>query len=201
MQQRIVEEAHKLFLHYGIRSISMDEIALKLGISKKTIYQYFADKDALVDAVFNVEMHQHKINSECFATTCKNAIQEVFMALDSVSEIFKSIHPMVFFDLMKYHPIVFKKFNTHKTDFFFELIKCNLNRGINEGLYRPEINTDILSKYRVVCIFQILENIQFQECKQPISEIMNETTEHFLYGLATSKGIKLINKYKQERLK
>lgn len=201
MQQRIVEEAHKLFLNYGIRSISMDEIALKLGISKKTIYQYFADKDALVDAVFSVEMHQHKANSECFATSCKNAIQEVFMALDSVSEIFKSIHPMVFFDLMKYHPIVFKKFNTHKTDFFFELIKCNLNRGIKEGLYRPEINTDILSKYRVVCIFQILENIQSQECKQPISEIMNETTEHFLFGLATTKGIRLIKKYKQERLK
>jgi len=201
MQQRIVEEAHKLFLTYGIRSISMDEIALKLGISKKTIYQYYKDKDDLVDAVFSIEIHQHKVDCECNIVKCKDAIHEVFLALDSVKETFKAMHPLIFFDLMKYHPGVYKKFNTHKTNFFYEVIKSNIERGVQEGLYRPDINIDIISKYRVVCIFQILENEQFQEVKVPIVEIMQETTEHFLYGLATPKGARLVKKYTQKRTK
>ena len=197
MQQRIVEEAHKLFLTYGIRSISMDDITHKLGISKKTIYQYFEDKDALVDAVVSIEMTHHKEECNLQKKCCDNAIHEVFIALESISALLKSMRPVVFFDLKKYHPAIFKKLNAHKNHFFYEIIKNNLERGITEGLYRPEINIEILSKYRITSIFLVLENEEFLQDKINLTDTMQEITEVFLYGIATAKGIKMISKYKQ----
>lgn len=197
MQQRIVEEAHKLFLTYGIRSISMDDIAHKLGISKKTIYQYFEDKDALVDAVVSIEMTHHKEECNQQKICCDNAIHEIYIALENISALLKSMRPIVFFDLKKYHPTIFKKLNAHKNHFFYEIIKDNLERGITEGLYRPEINIEILSKYRITSIFLVLENEESLQDKINLTDTMQEITEVFLYGIATPKGIKMIKKYKQ----
>jgi hypothetical protein len=201
MQERIVEKSHELFMRYGIRSISMDEIASQLGISKKTIYHYYADKDALVDAVIDIEICNNQKECTLHKKGCDNAVHEIFLAMDMVHEMLKTMNPAILFDLKKYHPNSFRKFNNHKNDFFYQIIKDNLIRGIDEELYRAEVNIDIMCRFRIACMFLIFDPDAFPPNKTNITEVLWETTDNFLYGLTTIKGIKYISKYKQQRTK
>ncbi len=188
-----------MFFKYGIRSVSMDEIATQLGISKKTIYQHYADKDALVDDVINSEINENKEKCGRYQQVADNAIHETFLALENISEILKAMNVSLFNDLEKYHPIAYKKLMEHKNKFLSALVKNNLDRGVKEGLYKPEINTDILAKYRMATVFLVFNNEVFHTNK--ITTVLNEITDNFLYGLATPKGNKLIEKYIKERNK
>jgi AcrR family transcriptional regulator len=200
-QERIVQKAHDMFMRYGIRSISMDEIASQLGISKKTIYHFFTDKDALVDAVIHIELneseedcYQHKANSE-------NPVHEIFIATDMVLELLKVMNPTLLFDLQKYHPTSFKKINDHKNKFLYKLIRENLDKGVAEGYYRAEINTEILTRFRIASIFLTFNPDLLPPGKNTAADLVKETTMNFLHGLVTPKGLKLIQKYTQQREK
>jgi len=201
MEDRIIIKAHELFMRYGIRSISMDEIAAQLGVSKKTIYNTYADKDALVEAAVDIEIRNNETECIKHSEECENAIHEIFLAMDMVHEMMKSMNPAILYDLRKYHPTAFKKFTDHKNKFFFELIKDNLARGIKEELYRPEINIEIMSKFRIGSMFLVFDPEIFPYNKTNITDVLWEITENFLYGLSTSKGVKNILKYKQQRIK
>lgn len=200
-QDRIVAKAHELFMRYGIRSVSMDEIAAHLGMSKKTIYQFYSDKDALVEAVINIVIGENK--NVCFkqANECKDAVHEVFLGMDHVSEMLANMNPLLMNDLEKYHHSTFKKLTDHKTKFFSNLVKENLERGISEGIFKEEINTEILSQFRVATTFLIFDSTSFPHGKQTPLQILEEITDNFLYGITNAKGQKLIQKYKQQRLK
>ena len=154
-QERILQKAHELFMLYGIRSVSMDEIANHLGISKKTIYQYFPDKEALVDSVVAIELTCSTTECENIAAICENPIHELFLSVDNFQEMISMMNPSLVYDLEKYHPNTYKKLNDHKYKFLYEIIKNNLERGIVDGLYRPEINVPILTKYRLASVFLI----------------------------------------------
>src|ERR1700712_3217290 len=148
MQDRILQKATDLFLLYGIRSITMDEIALQLGISKKTIYQFYADKNELVSAVI-IKILEH--NRDCchnYKKVAKNAIHEVFLAMEMVQEMFENMNPSMLYDLEKYHPVAFEKFVHYKKNFLHRTIKENLEWGIKEELYRNDINTGIVTLIR-----------------------------------------------------
>ena len=201
IQERIVTKAYELFMRFGIRSISMDEIAGNLGISKKTIYQSFKDKDALVDSVLDIEMNRMECDCSQTKAICENAVHELYLALDIMEEMFAGFNPAILFDLEKYHPLAFKKFTEHHNTYLYETIKDNLNRGIEEGLYRAEINTDIITKFRIGSMFLIFNMHFFPHGSYPLSTLCVEITDNFLHGLVTDEGKKLINKYKIERQK
>ncbi len=201
VQDRITYKAHELFMRFGIRSVSMDEIAANLGISKKTIYQFYSDKDSLVDNVINIVIAENETVCYQQATNCKDAVHEVFLALDHVIEMLANMNPSLMYDLEKYHHNAFKKLTEHKSKFFAAVIKDNLERGKKEGLYREEINTDILAQYRITTTFLVLDAIAFHYGKYSLTEILQEITDNFLHGIASNKGQKLIQKYKQQRLK
>ncbi len=200
-RERIANKAHELFMRYGIRSVSMDEVASQLGMSKKTIYQFYADKDSLVADVIDIELdasqcecNQHKANSE-------NAIHEIFMAVDMLLEVLTKMNPNVLFDLEKYHPVAFKKHNEFKNKFLYTIIKENLEWGKQEGLYREEVNTEIMARFRLAATYLVFNPEMFPVGKNSLTTVVTEITDNFLYGLATAKGQKLIQKYKQQRLK
>lgn len=200
-RDRIVNKAHELFMRYGIRSVSMDEVATQLGMSKKTIYQFYADKDALVEDVIEIEINDSR--SECSAHKAKsdNAIYEIFMAVDMLLEVLSKMNPNVLFDMEKYHPKAFRKYNEFKDKFLYAIIKQNLEWGKQEGLYREEINTDILSKFRLATMLLVFNQDLFPSGKNSSITVVTEITDNFIYGLATPKGQKLIQKYKQQRSK
>lgn len=200
-QERIVNKAHELFMRYGIRSISMDEVANHLGISKKTIYHYYTDKDALVEGVIDIEICNSQTECTQHRKKSENAIQEVFMAVDMMLEVVSKINPTVLFDLEKYHPKAFKKHTEFKNKFLYTIIRENLDWGKKEGLYREEIQTDFLARFRLASMFLIFNQDLLPLGKHSFASAITEMTDNFLYGLVTIKGQKLIHKYKQQRLK
>ena len=198
-QIRIITKSHELFMLYGIRSVSMDEIANHLGMSKKTIYQYFKDKDALVEGVINIEIEMHQDEFSKYASISENAIHEIFLTLDTVQEMLKHMNPSVMFDLQKYHSTAFEKFRTHKNTFFYDIIKANIERGKQEGLFRSDIDVDVLTRYRLANMFLMFDFEHFPSNKFTAIEIITKTTDNFLHGMSTQQGLLIIEQYKQER--
>ena len=200
IQERIRHKADELFRRYGIRSVTMDEIATQLGMSKKTIYQYYTDKDQLVDAVAVDEI---QFSQECCmrdSATAENAIEEIFKVMEFVEVMFRNMNPSMLHDLEKYHPGGYKKFLEHKNKFLYEMVKKNIERGIKEELYRPEVDVEIMARYRLESMMLAFNTELFPTSKFNFVKLQQEILEHFLYGLATLKGYKLILKYKQQRL-
>lgn len=197
-KERILVKAHELFMRYGIRSVSMDDIATNLGMSKKTIYQFFADKDELVDAIMDVEIV--KMQNDC--TSCgiraRDAMDEIFLTMEQILEQFSQMNPMVLYDMEKFHHRAYQKIMKHKHDFILKIISSNLERGIEEGLYRPEINVEIMSRFRLESMMLAFNIDLFPPKKFALVEVTREMIEHFIYGISSLKGIKLIEKYKQE---
>lgn len=199
IQERIAQKAHDLFLRYGIRSISMDEIASQLGISKKTIYQFYTDKDSLVTNVVAMLLSDNE--NECFQTRqqSENPVHEVFIAMGMVQDLLKVMNPTLVYDLQKYHPEAHKKLTDHQNKFLYRLIKENLEEGIQQQLYRKEINIDILSRFRLASVFTMFNLDLFPTGKYNLSNVMEETTIHFLYGICTLQGQKLVQKYQNRQ--
>ncbi len=201
MKDRIQRKANDLFYRYGIRSITMDEIATQLGASKKTLYQYFSDKAELVDAVIGEMIAQARKKCDNNAKESRDAIDELFSAIELVQEIFFDMNPSLIYDLEKFHPSAFKLFLDYRNVYLYQLIQANLERGIREELYRPEINTEIIAKFRLEAITIAFNPDVYPPRKFSIAEIQRTMMEHFLFGVASLKGYKLILKYQQERFK
>lgn len=201
MKDRIKQKAHDLFMQYGVRSVTMDEIAVQMGASKKTIYQYYADKDELVEAVMADII---KYNQDCCMkdkSTAKDAIHEVFLAIDMMQEMFQNMNPAILHELEKYYPASFEKFKQHKYSFLYKVLKENLERGIAEELYRDDMDIDIMIKLRLETMMLPFNQTLFPKSKYSLMKIEVEFTTNFLFGLATIKGHKLITKYQQDRTK
>ncbi len=198
-EERILIKAHELFMRYGIRSVSMDEIATHLGMSKKTIYQFYADKDALVEGVINIEIDNKKTECSLCKENCENAIHEIFLSIDGMQEMLAGMNTSLIYDLEKYHPKAYRKLIEYKDKFLYSMIKDNLERGIQEEVYKATINVDILTKFRLASVFLLFNPELFPLGKYKPVEVIEEITDNFLYGLVTAKGIKLISKYKQQR--
>ncbi len=201
VKERILEKAHELFVRYGIRSVSMDDIASQVGISKKTIYQYYTDKDELVNAVFSALLETNQQQCLWDRNKAENALHEVFLAFDMVQEMFANMNPSVLYDMEKYHPAAFKKFQEYKNSFLYGMIKSNIERGISEGLYRPEVDIDVLTKYRIYSMMLAFNPDFFPGNRVNLVHVELQLLELFLYGLATAKGQELIQMYKQQRQK
>jgi len=200
-RDKILSKAHELYFRYGIRSVTMDEIAGQCGVSKKTIYQFFEDKDSLVTAV--IEDVISKNEDLCVSDISKslNPIHEIFLALDMMETLFSTMNSTIFFDLQKYHSKAFKILEEHKKKFIFNTIKTNLESGVKLGLYREEIRVEIIAIMRLEMCFLPFDPEIYSKTKYSFYEVQQELIEHFLYGVASPKGQKLIQQYKQERLK
>jgi TetR/AcrR family transcriptional regulator, cholesterol catabolism regulator len=200
-KERIRQKADELFIKYGIRSVSMDDIANALGMSKKTIYQYFVDKDELVDSV--VEFDINSMQSDCLALVkdAQDAVQEIFFTIDRLLEQFRNMNPMLIYDLEKFHFRGYQKFMDHKNKFLLQAIRKNMERGLAEGLYRDDLNIEIISRFRLDSMMVAFNIDLFPPTKYSLADVSKEIIEHYVYGLASLKGYKLIVKYKEERLK
>lgn len=200
-RERIMIKAEELFMQYGIRSVSMDDIVNSLGMSKKTLYQYYADKDELVDAV--VDSHIREIQSDCIdcRKDAKDAVHEIFITMERIMEEFSNMNPMLLYDLEKFHFKAYQRFREHKDKFLALIIRQNIEWGIRDELYRPEISVDVLCKFRLESMMLPFNVSVFPPGKYNLASLSGIIIEHFVYGLATVKGHKLIQKYNEQRQK
>lgn len=200
-KERILLKSHDLFNRYGIRSVSMDDIAAQLGMSKKTLYLYYADKDELVNEVIDSLLMVNRGHCNECTKQGENAIHEVFLSFDIVREMLTTMNPSLLFDMHKYHPSAYRKFQEFRNNFLYKVILTNLERGIKEELYREDIDAEILSRYRVHTVMLSFDPEVFPNNRSQLFYIEQQLMEHFLFGLATPKGQKLIQKYKNQRTK
>jgi AcrR family transcriptional regulator len=196
-KDRVLQGAEELFFKYGIKSVTMDDIAKHLSISKKTIYQFYSDKNEIVDTLMKLKLADDKIAIQQIHTESENVITEVFGLMKHMSQMFSKMNPNLFYDLQKYHPDSWKLFNQFKEDCIESMVETAIKNGVKDGLVRADINTKIIARLRMEEI-QLGFNAQvFPPDKFKIVDVQLELLDHFLHGICTLKGHKLINKYKQ----
>jgi len=199
VQELILKKSFELFGRYGIRSVTMDEVASQCGVSKKTLYQHYADKDTLVYTILVQMITQSERQCGVYQLESENAVHEIFQSLDMLQEMFEGINPVMLYDLHKYHQSAYKKLEDHKNQFLYAITRKNLERGISEGLFRPEINIEIITLLHLFTISMTFEQELFRRQKFSLVEMQMEIMLHYVYGIASQKGVKLIEKYKKER--
>jgi AcrR family transcriptional regulator len=196
-RERILLGSRELFMQFGIRRVTMDDVAKHLGMSKKTIYAVFQDKDELVQSLLASELHH---NEACFLDINKmaaNAVEECYELMKMMTGMFQKINPWMFIDLQKYHPQSWQYYCKFKEEHLKGQIISNLERGIREGLYRPNINVQVLAILRHTQIEMGMNPLIFSPDKFEVAKVQIELFDHFIHGILTLKGHKLLNKYQQ----
>lgn len=197
ISEKILLGTRDLFFRYGIKSITMDEIARHLAVSKKTIYQHFADKNELVDKLTEHILKDNICHISEIVKTFDNPVEEIIETMKFMGTTFSKMNPNLFHDMMRYHPESFKKFKDFKEECLLRMIEANLTKGIKDGLYREGINIKILSRLRAEQVELAWRADIFPPEKFSHVEVQQQMLLHFLYGVCTLKGHKLINKYQQ----
>mgnify|MGYP001563573558 CR=1 FL=1 len=196
-KEKILTGCKELFSRYGIKNITMDEIAKQLGISKKTIYQEFPDKDSVVHSLMMADLEIRQREFEEIYNNSENVVDEVFTIMKKMTEIFSTCNPVMYYDLQKYYPKTWKVFSDFKQKFILNRVEQSIEKGKKDGLVRQDINTRILSLLRIEEITMAMSGQVFPHDKFNMLEVQLALTEHFLYGICTLKGHKLVNKYKK----
>jgi TetR/AcrR family transcriptional regulator, cholesterol catabolism regulator len=197
VKERILTGAEELFLQYGFRSISMDDIARHLGVSKKTIYQIFEDKDEIVCEVATRHFNREKeLCRERIFDQAENPVHELLQVSRHIKTSTANVNPAVMFDLQKYHPKAWQIFKEFKQGFILETLKRNLNEGIKEGLYRPEINVEVIARLRLEQVQLAFDANAFPPTEFNFFDIQLEFLDHFIRGIVTEKGLQLLTEYK-----
>ncbi|MEJ6982328.1 TetR/AcrR family transcriptional regulator [Pedobacter sp. P351] len=197
VRERILADADELICTFGVKRITMDDIARRLGISKKTIYHHFKDKNELIYILFQNMLEKHMAVMDAQTANAGNAVEEVFLVVTHLQGMLSKMNPMVFYDLQRYHPEVWTLFKNFRYAYMKECLLKNLKWGVEEGFFRKELNHEIIALFRLEQVDMVFNQIVFPPGKFMLLEVMTEITEHYLYGLCTLKGHKLINKYKQ----
>jgi AcrR family transcriptional regulator len=193
-KNRILTAARDQFYHYGVKRITMDDIARATGMSKKTIYQEYADKNAMLIDLASIDLNNHTKQIQLIEKSATNAVDEIVQTMKFMSETFSHINPVMFYDLQRYYGDVWKQYENFKSRCVADTVHKNLQRGIKEELYRSDINIKILTQLRLMEMELALNPDFYQQHKFDFIKVQLELIRHFLYGIATLKGYKLISK-------
>lgn len=192
MKEKILEKATDMFLTLGFKSVTMDDIAAELGISKKTIYQHFSTKP---DLVKHVTLHLFETISCGIDQICavgKNPIEELFAIKNFVLEHLKNEAASPFYQLNKYYPKIYQTLKKKQFGKMSECVLDNLNRGIEEGLFRKEIKPEIIGRFYFVGMNSLKDEELFPKKDFNTIETQEHYLEYHLRGICTSKGIKIV---------
>ncbi|MCB0836342.1 MAG: TetR/AcrR family transcriptional regulator [Bacteroidetes bacterium] len=190
--------ADEMFMKHGVKSISMDDIARDLGISKKTIYQYFSNKEELVVEVSKTYFTREIQSCEGIAHKSENAVDEMMKVVYMSIKSLRDLNPSLIFDIQKYYPKAWEHFEAYKNGYVFDKLRENLRQGIEEGIYRDNINIDIVARMRISQIDASLNPNYFPPDIFHFSEIQIQMMENYILGIATEKGRKLYQQYRDK---
>ena len=146
MREKILINASDLFITYGFKSVTMDDIANKLGISKKTIYQHFENKTKLVEATTLYMFGIISQGIDCICELEKNPIEELYDIKNFVMVHLKNEKSSPQYQLQKYYPKIFKTLKSKQFEVMQSCVTTNLNRGVTDGIFRENINIDFISR-------------------------------------------------------
>lgn len=200
-EEDIIRKASELFVKYGIKSMTMDDISKQLGMSKKTLYQFVDNKKDLVKKVMN---HHISNQQSCICEMHDgkgNAIDKLQEIGAFVNEHVRQLHPSVIFDLKKYHPEAWIHLNKHKQEFIYSTIKANLEEGLEEGLYRDDINSDLIARLYMTMTNAIIDPESFPAGEFSNEELHDEMTKYHIRAVLSNKGMNYIKTKMEENEK
>lgn len=186
MKEKIISKASDMFLKLGFKSITMDDIAGEMCISKKTIYKYFCNKELLIEestATIHTEIHQiiDNVISQNY-----NAIQENFEIRKMFKEMFKSSDTSPIYQLKKHYPEIYERVMSREIDECNSLFKQNIEKGIKQGLYRENLNIESYVRFYYLLVFSIKESTSSEKEAQKLEL---EILEYHTRAIATPNGI------------
>jgi AcrR family transcriptional regulator len=190
VEEKILHKATDLFLTYGVKSVTMDDIAKELAISKKTIYTFYSTKTKLVEA--STSYLFHKINSE-IQTICsleQNAIKELFMVKTLILEHLKNEESSPQYQLQKYYPDLYDSIRQKQFDSIDECISKNLKKGIEAGFYRKDLDINLITRFYFIGVIGIKNIDLFPKNEYGMPYLMKNYLEYHIRAIATEKGIK-----------
>lgn len=199
--KEIFEQTYLLFLRCGIKSVSMDDVARELKISKKTLYQHVKDKNDLVCKSLTFHCKCEIDITEDIISRNSNAIDELIEINKYVAGKLKEVHPSIHYDLEKFYPEAWKIFTVHKLEHIYSCVMQNLEKGIKQGLYRSNIHIAVIAKIYISRIDAIFDPVVFPSDKFKFTEVHAEMLRYHIRGIASEKGIKyLAQRMKNEKL-
>lgn len=175
-------------MKYGIKSLTMDDIARHLGISKKTLYVSFANKKELVRKVVEYQIQNAQCEVDGACNKGENAIDDLMCIGQKVNERLADAHPSIMFDIQKYYPQAWKILKKHKEEFVFNKMLFNLNAGIEQGLYRDNLNPEVITKAFMIMTEAMMSNQLAVPGKFNFQELHRELMRYHIRGIANSKG-------------
>jgi len=187
-KEKIIETAKDQFMRFGVRSVTMDDIARMAGVSKKTIYQEFSDKNQLVYETFESAIAQDKKMMELIPKYQDGVIEHLLGLSTFIRKRFSDFNPMVLNEIQRYFPQCWQLFeeftNKHIVNEIIEL----LEKGKIEGVIRQELNSEIIALMRIEQMMLTFDPLKFPTSKYNQLELQLQIFEHFLYGIFTDKG-------------
>lgn len=195
---KILEEARGLFLQFGLKTVSMDDIARSVGVSKKTIYQHYKDKNAIIAKVVKTHFDRQKELIIETTTDTENCIEELYEMSKCMRMSVESVNPAVMYDLERFYPKMFKIFIKFKYEFILEHLKNTLVRGMKEGYFREDINVDIIATLRMAQVQFSFDPEIYPKEKFNFQEVHQQLFKHFALGLLTDNGRVLFKHYFDE---
>lgn len=193
-EKNILDNATNLFMQYGLKSVTMDDIARKSGVSKKTIYQFFKDKNAIIRSSIKEHFEKHRNNILEAIESTKSATEELIELSFCMKKQVEAINPAVLYDLQKYYPKSYQRVVEFKQEFMLDLVIKMLNKGMADGSFRKDINVEILAMMRIEQVQFAFDSSVFPRDKFDFKEVNFQMFEHFVHGILTEKGREQYNK-------
>lgn len=193
MKDKILLTASELFLNYGFKSVTMDDIADKLGISKKTIYLHFENKTKLVEATTMSLFNQISEGIDCICALEKNPIEEFYDIKKLVMDHLKDEKSSPQHQLQKYYPQIFSTLKKKQFDLMQDCVKENLERGIAQKLFRETLHIDFISRIYFSSIIAIKDKDLFPHEQFSMNMLMEHYLEYHIRGISTPKGLAFLN--------
>lgn len=192
---KILQAAKELFMRYGIKSITMDDLANHLGMSKKTLYQTVENKDELIRQILEQHQHGEKCQLEELCRDSRNAVEEMLKIGQHVIQMLREVSPNTLYDLRKYHYNAFVLWESDHRNFVQELIRQNLLRGQREKLYREEMEVEMISKLYVEFTFALTDPHRFQDRGISTDQLFKNFIEYHLRAITTPAGLSIIQQF------
>lgn len=200
MRARILQSCQELFLKHGVRTITMDDIATHLGISKKTIYQYFDTKEQMVVEVARQYMEKEKAAFDAMRTTTTDPLDESIQMMLYTSRTLGNASPTLPDEVSRYFPEAWKMLYDFNRNYYIAATRDNIVRGQAAGLYRADLDAEILARIHVELHPFLFTAKAFPPAQFPPAQVHMQYAMHFLYGLCTPKGHELLEEYKKTKL-
>ncbi len=192
MKDKIISKASNLFLKLGFKSVTMDDIANEMCISKKTIYKYFCNKEILIEETTETGLKQINQTIAKIVTNNHNAIEENFEIIKMFKEMFNSIETSPSYQLKKHYPEIYQKLISQSKTECHSMFEQNIEKGIQEGLYRNELNIQSHVYFYYALISSINENIVSEKESKKLEL---EALEYHIRAMATPRGIIELEKH------